>query len=122
MSIAELILRIRPVELAELVKKLCPIRRVEVRAGEFTLWVDPASNFASRVVSRDGYEPTTARLVRENLREGDVFVDLGANEGLHPQQLAAVGQSTDAVKDLLESAGYQVVAAGEDWGLWTWGG
>jgi FkbM family methyltransferase len=43
--------------------------------------VDPVSDFGYRVQSRNGYEQALTQLVKHVLASGDVFVDVGANEG-----------------------------------------
>jgi FkbM family methyltransferase len=75
------LLKIRPVEFAAVLKKLFGIERREVRIGKFTLWIDPATAFGNQLLSGDGYEPALAEVLSRELRAGDVFMDLGSNEG-----------------------------------------
>lgn len=49
--------------------------------GEWRLWLDPTSNFGYRVLQDGLIEPDMSAWVREILRPGDSFVDLGGNEG-----------------------------------------
>jgi FkbM family methyltransferase len=81
MDIAKLLLRIRPVELAEMLKGILRISYREVRVGERTFWLDPASNFGSRLIAEGSYEKDMSNYLSGLLKPGDVFVDLGANEG-----------------------------------------
>lgn len=47
-----------------------------------TFYLQPNDNYLTQLVLREGtYEPTETRLVREVLKEGDVFLDVGANVG-----------------------------------------
>jgi FkbM family methyltransferase len=75
------IMRIRPALLAVWVKKLLRIRRFEYPTAEGVFWLDPASDFGMRLI-RDGfYEPDMLATLKQWLRPGATFVDLGANEG-----------------------------------------
>ena len=81
MTIAKLLLNIRPVELAEVIKAALGISYREVRIGDHNMWIDPASNFGNRVVTDGMYEPDFTSTLLGLLKPGDHFVDLGANEG-----------------------------------------
>lgn len=81
MNVATLLLRIRPVELAEVLKRILRISYREVRVGDRTFWLDPASNFGSRLLAEGCYERDLSSCLAGLLKPGDVFVDLGANEG-----------------------------------------
>jgi len=81
MTLAKLLLRIRPVELAEFLKTMLGISYREVRVGDQCLWLDPASNFGNRVLTYGVYEPDFTSKLLGLLKPGDHFVDLGANEG-----------------------------------------
>jgi FkbM family methyltransferase len=77
-----LVLRVRPAELADLLKRWIRIPRVECEGPGGTRWlVDPASHFGRELLRGEGYEPQMERLIQGLLRPGDTFVDLGANEG-----------------------------------------
>ena len=77
-----LLLSVRPAELADWLKRIFRIERREVDApGGLKLWIDPVSHFGRAVVSAEGYEPQMSSLLKGLLRPGDVFVDIGANEG-----------------------------------------
>jgi FkbM family methyltransferase len=68
---------------------------VETRAGRF--YIDPVSNFGVSVRREGSYEPELSHAVRTVLREGDVFVDVGANEGFFSIIAAKVVGSTGRV-------------------------
>lgn len=54
---------------------------VEVDLGEYSVYVSPEDRDIGKSVSRGVYEPHVAAVVRETLRRGDTFVDVGANIG-----------------------------------------
>jgi FkbM family methyltransferase len=72
---------VRPIELAVLSKYLLNIKRFNYPIGESVFYVDPVSDFGFKLISDNAYEPQTTESILSLLREGDVFVDLGANEG-----------------------------------------
>lgn len=78
------LLRVRPAELADLLKRIFRIRRrpVAIPAG-ITLWLDPVTHFGQHVMSTGGYEAQMTSLLKALIRKGDVFVDVGANEGYY---------------------------------------
>lgn len=53
----------------------------DILQGQRLLWLDLEDAFVSRGCLMDGYEPVESAFVRANLREGDVFLDIGANIG-----------------------------------------
>jgi len=73
--------KIRPIELAVFVKKILAIKRQNYTIDGFHWNLDPVSNFGLRLLKDGCYEADTQRLILDNLKEGDVFIDLGANEG-----------------------------------------
>jgi len=73
--------RIRPKELGSMIASLLRIHRIPAKAEGVTILVDPASVFGARILEEGAYEPEVVRTLNTILREGDVFVDLGANEG-----------------------------------------
>jgi FkbM family methyltransferase len=75
--------RIRPMVIGAFVADgLAPERRtiVETNSG-LKYFVDPLSHFGRSLVQESQYEPETEQLIREHLREGENFLDVGANEG-----------------------------------------
>ncbi|MEN9573057.1 MAG: hypothetical protein RL514_912 [Verrucomicrobiota bacterium] len=82
MTTAQFLLRVvRPVEFAEMLKRVLGISYSEVRIGSRSYWLDPASNFGDRLLSDGTYEPEFSTAMLALLKPGDVFIDLGANEG-----------------------------------------
>lgn len=73
--------RIRPKELGSLIAWLLRIRRIPAQADGVTLSVDPSTLFGARIIEHGTYESEVVGMLRSILREGDGFVDLGANEG-----------------------------------------
>jgi len=67
--------------LATALKKILRISYREVRVGSRLFWLDPASNFGSRLIAEGSYEKELSTTLSRLLKPGDVFVDLGANEG-----------------------------------------
>jgi FkbM family methyltransferase len=77
------LLQVRPQVLASMLKRLLGIRREVVRVhGGFRLWLDPVSNPARFFLFGKPYEPEVSGLIEGLLQPGDVFVDVGANEGV----------------------------------------
>jgi FkbM family methyltransferase len=68
-------------ELAAVLKAICPVAREPVLAEGASWLVDPASNFGDRLLREGTYEPGLLSAIRAVLRPGDTFIDVGANEG-----------------------------------------
>lgn len=62
-------------------KKTLRIRRHLITTQEGKFFVDPLSNFGYGLSSKGGYEPDMVDTVKQILKNGDVFLDVGANEG-----------------------------------------
>ena len=75
------ILKIRPAWLPSLVKKLLLIRRNLVTTPEGSFYIDKTTDFGSRLIGPNGYEPLFVGLLKSELNSGDTFLDLGGNEG-----------------------------------------
>ena len=76
------LLRIRPAQLGELVKKCLRIKRLLVQSEKgYLFWVDPVSVFGLEMLRTGIYEPLMSRILELLLREEDTFVDVGGNEG-----------------------------------------
>jgi FkbM family methyltransferase len=75
------LLHIRPALVGSFLKKLLRVRRRMVHTENGNFFIDPVSIFASGLLSKDGYEPDMVNTLRTILREGDTFLDIGANEG-----------------------------------------
>ena len=81
LALGDFLMRVRPAPLAALLKALLLVRRVEHATPEGTFWIDPAS-YQGLALARHGvYEPELLATVKNRLRPGGVFVDVGANEG-----------------------------------------
>lgn len=61
-----------------------------------TFWIDPLSGFGAELLGAGAHEPAMIRWVRDNLRAGGTFVDVGANEGYF--SVIAAKQCGDAGK------------------------
>lgn len=75
------LISVRPLELAVFLKTILRIKRRETVIAGLKMWVDPASNFGSRLMAEGNYEPDLAQACRTLLRDGDTFFDVGGNEG-----------------------------------------
>lgn len=73
--------RARPWQVGALLRKVLRYRHEEHVVGEWRLWLDPSSNFGYRMLQDGVIEPDMTHWLRELLRPGDSFVDLGGNEG-----------------------------------------
>lgn len=83
-------LYVRPAFLASTLKVILRIRRqvVDTPCGRF--FVDPASYFGDAILTQGGYEPEMVQTVRQLLTAGDVFLDVGANEGFFSIQASRI--------------------------------
>ncbi len=72
---------VRPTVIGAAFKRLIRVKRevLEVEHGRF--FVDPASHLGFSLLKYGEYEPEMYRVLTSFLREGSVFIDLGANEG-----------------------------------------
>ena len=75
------LLSVRPAFAASFLKKLLGIKRrvVETQHGRF--FVDPASNLGNAIITQPAYEPQMLSALTSILKEGDLYLDVGANEG-----------------------------------------
>jgi len=80
--LGQMILSVRPAQLADFIKKFLPIRRQNVQDKNGNVfYVDPASIFGIKML-RDGiFEAQKTQLVQSVLRPQDTFIDVGGNEG-----------------------------------------
>jgi FkbM family methyltransferase len=81
MSRAHWLNRVRPVELAELLKRFTGSSYGEFTIDGRTWYLDPASHFGHRLLSEGSYVPEETSALLSQLGPGDVFLDIGANEG-----------------------------------------
>jgi FkbM family methyltransferase len=80
-ELAQLIRRIRPAPLGSAVANICGLskrRVIDTTRGKFM--VSPMSHLGYQL-AHGGYEPEMTAAIGRHLKPGDVFVDLGANEG-----------------------------------------
>jgi FkbM family methyltransferase len=90
MQLARLLTRIRPMELAEFLKKILGITYDEYQIEGRSWYLDPASNFGSQLLADKTYEHEATTALLSVLRPGDVFLDIGANEGWFSVRAAEV--------------------------------
>jgi len=70
-----------PAFVASFMKKFLGIKRELVSTSNGKFFADPVSNFGYALTSENGYEPDMIDSVERILKKGDVFLDIGANEG-----------------------------------------
>jgi FkbM family methyltransferase len=76
------LLSLRPAQFSEFIKHLLRIERVVIDSkSRFRFWVDPASVLGFSLLWKCDFEPDLRRLIKSLIREGDVFIDVGAHEG-----------------------------------------
>ena len=76
------LLRVRPAQLCDVLKKLLRVRRryVQSATGQ-TFWLDPVSVLGLHLMSEGLHEPQMCKLFESVLRPGDCVIDVGGNEG-----------------------------------------
>ncbi len=74
--------KLRPIELRLLMKAALGIKRkiIQLPDGRF-YEIDPISDLGLKLLKNNEYEPKMTKMIKEILKEGDTFVDLGCNEG-----------------------------------------
>lgn len=75
------ILRMRPAFLGVAIKRMLGVRRRVVQTSHGRFFLDPASSFGFTLEFEGTYEPSMTHAVNTLLQPGDVFLDIGANEG-----------------------------------------
>jgi FkbM family methyltransferase len=75
--------RVRPMAVGAYVADLlAPDRRMVIETDDgLKLLVDPLNHLGQSLLNTRGYEPETVAIIRQSLRNGDCFLDIGANEG-----------------------------------------
>ncbi len=77
--------KVRPMALASACLRLfspADRRRVVAMQSGLKLWLDPVSILGRDIAATGTFEPETAAIFDTELKTGDVFVDIGANEGV----------------------------------------
>ena len=79
--IERLLMKLRPAFLASFVKRILRIkvRNVSTTFGQFQ--VDPVSFFGRALIENGEYEGEVAGAISDLLSDGQVFIDIGANNG-----------------------------------------
>ena len=75
------LLKVMPAFLASFLKKLFKIKREIIKTKDGIFFIDKLSNFGSQLKLKGEYEPQLKLTLDKLLKEGDTFIDLGANEG-----------------------------------------
>jgi len=75
------LLKIRPAFIASALKKTLGYKREIVKTPYGIFYIDKISDFGSRLISEQGYEPGMITILKKFLNKDDIFLDLGANEG-----------------------------------------
>lgn len=106
--------RVRPNTLAVPLYKLFQSyeRRAVVEVEGIAFLTDPLSYTAGRILEEGTYEPATVSILRRHLKHGDVYLDVGANEGF----LAAVAATIVGLEGVVlavepQSAVFRVLEA-----------
>ncbi|MBW4646745.1 MAG: FkbM family methyltransferase [Goleter apudmare HA4340-LM2] len=76
------LLKLRPAQFSALIKKLLQVKRqwvLTLRGQKF--WIDPVSVFGIELLREGVYESQMTQILELLLKPGDVFVDVGGNEG-----------------------------------------
>lgn len=76
--------RIRPGILAGFLQEIAvpgERRRIVRTQGGLRLYLDPLTHLGGATLTNRVYEPDTEQIFREHLHRGNVFLDVGANEG-----------------------------------------
>jgi len=75
------LLNFRPAGVASAIKKIVGIERIPIETDLGRFFVDPVSHVGDLLLSGGDYDPAITRTLKQYLSPGNVFVDIGANEG-----------------------------------------
>src|SRR5919199_1067555 len=78
---AGLLVKLRPEIAASFVKKLLGFKRTNLVTTEGAFYVDIASCLGYPLLKTGVYESGMVQVIKTYLKPGNIFVDLGANEG-----------------------------------------
>jgi FkbM family methyltransferase len=88
------LLRVRPAQVADLLKKVLRVKRFHVRTvANQQFWIDPVSLFGLALLRTGVYEPQMTGLLKLVLNPGDTFLDVGGNEGYFSVIASSIVQS-----------------------------
>lgn len=73
--------KIRPIELGLLLKRMLRVKRFVYQLDNLFFWLDPASELGDQIIKNNSFEPELTTYISTVLKPGDIFVDVGANEG-----------------------------------------
>jgi FkbM family methyltransferase len=76
------LLHLRPAFVASFLKRALLFKRKNVSTPEGTFFVDIASNLGYPLLIAGEYEPHMVHVIKSCLKPGNMFIDLGANEGI----------------------------------------
>lgn len=83
-------MRVRPAELADGIKSVLRVSRLLAESENGCRYeVDPVSNLGQHLLEEGSFESGMSALLTQVLRPGDVFLDVGGNEGYFSVQAAA---------------------------------
>jgi FkbM family methyltransferase len=72
--------------------------------GDLKMHVNPSSFIEWEIFFKGHYEPAVTKLIKEHLRPGGVFVDVGANVGVHTLVGARIAREVIALEPVPEIA------------------
>lgn len=72
---------LRPAYFGAVLKRFFGLKRRVVPFSRGTFFIDPCSHFGLTLLGEGRYEDELTRIFETTLRQGSVFVDVGANEG-----------------------------------------
>jgi len=76
------LLHVRPTIVVDILKRIFGIQRTVVENSEGLFWIDPISNMGLGI-KEDIFEIETRAFIKNHLLPGNIFVDVGANEGFY---------------------------------------
>jgi FkbM family methyltransferase len=76
------LLRVRPTIIVSVIKAFLQVKRISVNTSIGIFWIDPVSMMGQAILS-DAYEPSPIALIKDRLKPGQTFIDVGANEGFY---------------------------------------
>ncbi len=81
---------IRPAILSTFLKRLFGFKRGWITLQGVKFYIDPISHFGQEVITTGKYEPIFCDTLMGLLKEGDYFLDIGANEGFFSMKAVMV--------------------------------